>query len=190
MKRYIFYILIIGSLNSCTDSKLEDVGFTVKSLPAYVSYGNTGGVIAERVFNVSEGTTSNASRILRIEAPGVITSDITVQFAFGGNAILGTDFTVAGLAPPTSNTTATFPVDVTPSGGSIVIRKLATRRTVGDFEFVSLRLSYPTDGVKDGNKTLTITLTSAVGSDGKNYAVGRGGTDILKIATINIRDIN
>ena len=91
-------------------------------------------------------------------------------------------------AQPTTNTL--FAVTSTSAGGAITITKTLKKSQVNDFEFVNLKLAYPKDNVKDGNKILTITLTAAVGTDGKTYAVGRGGTDILKIATINIKDID
>ena len=187
MKKFIPIFLCALIVLSCTKATLEDVGFTIKSLPAYVAYGNPGGTVTEIVLAPSEGSTSAALTRLRIEAPGVVTSDVTVQFTFGGTAVFGTDFTVSGLI---QSTLAPFDVTATAAGGSIKIAKSNTKLTVNDFEHVNLKLAYPKDNVKDGNKILTITLTAAVGTDGKTYAVGRGGTDILKIATINIKDID
>ena len=187
MKKFIPIFLCALIVLSCTESKLEDVGFTIKNLPGYVAYGNPGGTITEKVLAPSEGSTSPALTRLRIEAPVVVTSDVTVQFTFGGSAVFGTDFTVSGL---TQTTLVPFAVTATAAGGSILIVKSNTKLTVNDFEHVNLKLGYPKDGVKDGVKTLTVTLTSATGADGKVYAVGRGGTDILKVATINIKDID
>jgi hypothetical protein len=187
MKNFIVIIFCVGLLFSCTDSKLEDTGFSIQSLPAYVAYGNTGGTVTAKVLAPSEGSTSTALTVLRIESPGVTTSDIDVQFTFGGNAVFGTDFTVSGL---TQTENKPFAVTATAAGGSIKIIKSAKKTTVNDFEFVNLKLAYPNDNFKDGLKTLTITLTSATGADGKTYAVGRGGTDILKVATVNINDID
>lgn len=187
MKKIIAMAFGTSLIFSCTDSKLEDVGFSVKNLPAYVAYGNAGGTVTEKVLAPSEGSTSTALTVLRIESPGVTTSDIDVQFTFGGTAVLGTDFTVSGL---TQTENQPFAVTTTATGGSVKIVKSAKKTTVNDYEFVNLKLAYPKDNVKDGNKTLTITLTSATGTDGKTYAVGRGGTDILKVATVNIKDID
>lgn len=187
MKHIIVFILLACSAIACTDTSLEDIGFTVQELPAYVAYGNPGGTIAAKVLNPNEGSTSTALTVLRIEAPGVINSNVTVNFIFGGNAVFGTDFTVSGLTPSTN---LPFSVSATSAGGSITIAKSATKRTVNDFEFVNLKLNYPTDNVKDGNKTLIITLSSAVAADGTNLLVGRGGQDVLKTATVNIRDVN
>ena len=187
MKKILLIVLASGFIFSCTDSKLEDVGFTIKNIPAYVAYGNPGGTVTEKVLNPSEGSTSTALTVLRIESPGVTTSDINVTFTFGGTAVFGTDYTVSGTQP-TTNTP--FAITSTSAGGSITITKTLKKSQVNDFEFVNLKLAYPKDNVKDGNKTLTITLTSAVGTDAKTYAVGRGGTDVLKIATINIKDID
>ena len=187
MKKFIPIFLCALIVLSCTESTLEDVGFTLTSLPAYVAYGNPGGTVTARVLAPREGSTTAALTRLRIEAPGVVTSDVTVQFTFGGTAVFGTDFTVSGLM---QSTLVPFAVTATAAGGSINIVKSNKTLTVNDFEHVNLVLGYPTDGVKDGNKTLIITLTSATGADGTVYAVGRGGTDMLKVATINITDIN
>ena len=190
MKKFIPIFLSALIVLSCTDATLEDVGFTLKSLPAYVAYGNPGGTITAIVLAPEEGSTAGASgelTRLRIEAPGVVTSDVTVQFTFGGTAVFGTDFTVSGLI---QSTLVPFAVTATAAGGSIKIAKSNTIKTVNDFEHVNLELGYPTDGVKDGLKTLIVTLTSATGADGTVYAVGRGGTDMLKVATINIADTN
>lgn len=187
MKKYIIIILVSFVICSCTDSTLKDTGFSVKSLPAYVSYGNSGGTVAEKLLAPSEGSTSTALTVLRIESPGVTTSDIAVSFTFGGTAVFGVDYNVSGL---TATENLPFAITATSAGGIITIAKSAKKTTVNDYEFVNLKLAFPKDGVKDGNKKLTITLTSATGTDGKTYAVGRGGTDVLKIATVNIKDID
>ena len=43
--------------------------------------------------------------------------------------------------------------------------------------------------VVDGDKTLTITLTSASNATG-DIPVGRGGTDLLTTRSVNIADID
>ena len=190
MKKFIPIFLCGLIVLSCTEATLNDVGFTVKNLPAYIAYGNGGGTVTEKVLSPSEGSTAGetgALTRLRIEAPGVVTSDVTVQFTFGGNAVFGTDFTVSGL---TQSTLDPFAVTATAAGGSIKIVKSNKTLTVIDFEHVNLELGYPQDGVKDGLKTLIVTITSATGADGKVYAVGRGGTNLLTVATINIKDSN
>ena len=64
---------------------------------------------------------------------------------------------------------------------------------MNDFDFVNLGVQALTDGVADGDKTLVITLVSAVNADGKEFSVGRGaegGTIYLRTATINIEDVD
>ena len=46
-----------------------------------------------------------------------------------------------------------------------------------------------TDGVADGEKTITLTLSDASNSEG-TVAVGRGGTDLLKTANVVIADVD
>ncbi|MCB0584793.1 MAG: hypothetical protein KDD06_05625, partial [Phaeodactylibacter sp.] len=63
-----------------------------------------------------------------------------------------------------------------------------------DFDVVNrsnadLEIELLTDDVQDGTKTLTITLVSASNDEGA-LAVGRGGTDYLKTATIVIEDVD
>ena len=58
-----------------------------------------------------------------------------------------------------------------------------------DRDQVTLDIEILTDGVVDGTKTLTLTLTSASNAEG-NLAVGRGGTDFLKSANLEITDVD
>ena len=166
-KLYIF--LIIGLvLSSCEDFDFADQGFDLEVLPGYVAFANSGGTVVPPVSNVNENAGSTSFRIEC--ATGNLTA-ITVSFSFAGSAVYGVDFS----AP---NSTA--------AGGTIVLPNSVY--DVNDYNFVNLVVSILTDGATDGAKTLTIELTGAVDGDGVQYSVGRG--TYMKIATVNIADVD
>lgn len=169
----LFYILTVASvlMYSCQgDFDLADSDIALQDLPGYVAFNGSGEAATIDDENVAEGDPDVS---FNIEAPTGTLSDITVDFEFGGTAVFGSDFSVA-------NSSA--------SGGSITLPH--NPNDVEDFDNVDLVISILTDGVTDGDKTLTITLTGATGNDGTVFAVGRGGTDFLKTATVNISDID
>lgn len=168
----LFYILTIASVTmySCDDFELADSDIALQELPGYVAFNGSGedATLADIGSAEDEGDVA-----INIEVPTGTLSDINVDFSFGGTAVFGTDFTV-------SNSSA--------SGGSIVLAHNPS--DVEDYDNVDIVATMLTDGVADGDKTLTITLTGASGTDGTVFAVGRGGTDFLKTATVNISDID
>lgn len=168
----LFYILTFTSflLYSCEDFDLADNDIALQDLPGYVAFNGSGESATIDDVNVAEGDPDVS---FNIEVPTGTLSDITVDFSFGGTAVFGTDFSVA-------NSSA--------GGGSITLPHNPS--DVEDFDNVDLVISILTDGVADGDKTLTITLTGATGDDGTVFAVGRGGTDFLKSANVNISDID
>ncbi|MBL7845325.1 MAG: hypothetical protein JNK44_15790 [Cyclobacteriaceae bacterium] len=179
MKKISLFILSISLLASCTDFDIDDLGFKLVPIDSYVAFANAGGAVTPIVRNVSE---TSAIQNLRIECPAGSLSDITVTYSFTGSAVFGTDFTVTA---PGGTASAT--------GGTIVIKRNKTPGGLADFDFVNLGIDPITDGVVDGNKTLTITLVSAINADGKEFVVGRGvegATIYLKEAVINISDVD
>lgn len=166
--RMFIALFCIGVLASCeTEYDLLDQGFDLDELPAYVAFDAPGNTINLDAESATEGD----EVVFTIENPTGTLSDITVNYEFGGSAEFGTDFMVEGASA---------------SGGSIVLD-----HDPRDFQFldnVDLVVNLLTDGVTDGDKSLTITLVSAVNAEGSSLAVGRGGTDFLKTATINISD--
>ncbi|MBX2964071.1 MAG: hypothetical protein KF687_16275 [Cyclobacteriaceae bacterium] len=181
MKKIVLIILIMATvLTSCTDFELGDLGFDIKPIGSYVAFANAGGTVTPIVRNISESTT--AVQNLRIECATGTLSDITVTYSFSGSAVFGTDFSV--VTPGGSATAA---------GGTILLKRKTDPDGVNDFDFVNLGVQALTDGVADGDKTLVITLVSAVNADGKEFSVGRGaegGTIYLRTATINIEDVD
>ena len=167
--KYIMLLFFIFLLSSCGNEYDINEYFDLEELPGYVAFDAPGNsaILDDVMVTEDEGTAT-----VTIECPTGTLSDITVDYDFGGNAVFGTDFNVAGASA---------------SGGTITVRQK-------DFDVVNrsnadLEIELLTDGVADGTKTLTITLVSASNADGP-LAVGRGGTDYLKTATVVIEDID
>lgn len=177
MKKLFSYISILIILSSCTKFEVDDLGFGLRPIDGYVSFANAGGAVTPIILNASE--TSDVQN-LRIEVPTGSLSAVTVTYSFSGTAVFGTDFTVVS---PGGSSSAT--------GGTIVIKRDKTPSGLADFDFVNLGIDPITDSVTDGDKSLVITLVSAVNADGKVFSVGRGAegsTIYLKEARINISD--
>lgn len=169
MKKLLILLLGIGFFIACDDeADLEEQGFVLTELPGYVAFNATGTNTTLDDEDVSE---TDGSVTFNIEVPTGTLSDITVNYEFGGSALFGTDFTVAGASA---------------AGGSIVLRHVPT--DVLDFDNVDLDITLLTDAVADGDKVLTVTLLSASNAEG-DLAVGRGGQELLRTATVNIADV-
>lgn len=168
MKKLYIILIISLAFASCEDFDFADQGFDLEVLPGYVAFANSGGTVVPPVSNVNENAGSTS---FRIECPTGNLTAITVTFSFAGSAVYGTDFT----APNSSA-----------AGGTIVLPN--SIYDVNDYNHVDLVVSLLTDGVTDGDKTLTITLTGAVDGDGEQYSVGRG--NYMKVATVNIADVD
>lgn len=158
---------------SCTELDLEDQGIQLQELPNYVAFSVNGvGVTIDDIDIKEDGGTTGDD--INVEIPGGTISDVTVNYAFSGTAVFGTDFTVAGA---------------TAQGGSVIIKTQSTPIVDGLPLNQDILVTLLTDGVTDGNKVLTITLTSASNAEGE-IAVGRGGLNYLKQVNINIEDID
>ncbi|WP_343487867.1 hypothetical protein [Allomuricauda sp. d1] len=164
-------ILIVSALafvGCAEDFDYEDSGFILEELPSYVAFNPAGTSVTLAPVDTTEGETEEIS----VEIPGGTVSDVTVNYTFAGTAVFGTDFNVDGATSAGGSLTfgppSTPNLDGQPVGGDIVVELL-------------------TDGVEDGAKTLEITLTSASNAEGE-LAIGRGGTDALRTAVVNIAD--
>ena len=107
-----------------------------------------------------------------VENPTGTLSDITVNYALSGSAVFGTDYNIEGASA---------------AGGSFTIRP--NSGAVNETNRTTLVVELLTDGVADGEKTITLTLSDASNSEG-TVAVGRGGTDLLKTANVVIADVD
>ena len=167
---YTYLLALAVFMASCgNEFDLEDDGVNPQLLPGYVAFnadGNNATIDPEDVGEDGGEVTFN------IENPTGTLSDITVTYEFQGSAVFGTDFTIEGASA---------------SGGTLVIE-----HDPQDFQFrdnQDLVVSILTDNTIDGDKTLEIVLVSASNAEGE-LAVGRGGTEFLKRAIINISDID
>lgn len=171
---YILFSILLTGFYACeTDYDAADQGITLEELPKYVAFSVSGVVTTIDDIDVSEADGDTDDEI-NVEIPGGTTSDVTVNFAFSGTAVYGTDFTVDGG---------------TSAGGSVTIKYDNTPNIDGLPFNADLVVNLLKDDLQDGNKTLIITLTSASNADGE-IAVGRAGTDLLKTVTINISDVD
>lgn len=171
---YILFSILITGFYACeTDYDAEDQGVILEELPKYVVFSVPGVVNTIDAVDVSEadGDTDDS---INVEIPGGTVSDVTVNYTFGGTAVFGTDFTIAGA---------------TSTGGSVTIEYNNTPNIDGLAFNSDIVVTLLKDDVQDGNKTLIITLTDASNDEG-SIAVGRGGTDALKSVTINISDVD
>ena len=175
MKNSIYILALSIVLVACDGFDLADNGLdNLQELPEYVAFNADGADAVLPPFDESEGSTVN----LQVEAPAGTLEDITVSYSFGGDAVFGVDFNVAGA---------------TATGGTVTIthniNQAGTAET-GGVAFTdrgNIAVELLTDGVVDGDKVLTLTLTSA-SRGSETIAVGRGGEDFLRVATINIAD--
>lgn len=165
MKKYIIILLSFGLIISCTDYDVSEY-YTLKVLPGYVAYNAPGENSTMDDIDAGEGETVE----LTIEAPNGILSATSVTYEFGGDAVFGVNYTVAGA---------------TAAGGIIVMEPDVD---INSLDHVDLEVELLQDGINDVTKILTVTLVSASNTEG-TLAAGRGGTDLLKTATINIANV-
>lgn len=167
-KYSIFVFCILFAFSCGNDFVLEDY-YDLEQLPGYVAFNGDG----TSVKLDDEMTTEDGGTVtFEIEVPTGTLSDVTVTYSFGGDAVFGTDFNVEGASA---------------SGGTAIIKHDVNDNLNRDHADLDIELL--TDGVQDGQKTLTITLETASNAAG-DLAVGRGGKDILKTATVIIDDID
>lgn len=194
-KIYILFLVVLSGVVACDDFSLENQGIELELLPGYVAYNAPGASINLDTIRTSEGAanfrpeTARTDRELFVECPTGTLSDITVSFSITGSAVLGVDYNITGLE--LSNLTATGGqlkiVHDTQGGG---LNNGADGNGVNGFDFAQFNVEPLTDGVTDGQKTLVITLDSAVGVDGTAFETGRGGTDFLKTLMFIISDVD
>ncbi|MFK8005671.1 MAG: hypothetical protein AB8H03_04840 [Saprospiraceae bacterium] len=159
-----FFSLII--LSSCGSDYATEDYFELEELPNYVAFGDgtTNNAVLETL--VVDEDAATASFI--IEAPAGTLSDVNITYDISGTAVAGIDYNIVGA-------------------GSITLA--VDENDFQNRDQVSLDIEILTDGVVDGTKTLTLTLTSASNAEG-TLAVGRGGTDFLKSVDLEISDVD
>ena len=156
-------------MGSCGNEYDTSEYFDLEELPGYVAFDASGNDASIAPIDAAE---DGGSVSVTVENPTGTASAITVNYSLGGTAVYGTDYTIAGADA---------------NGGSMTIIPITT--LVNLTQRGDIVVSLLTDETVDGTKTIEITLTSASNAEG-DVAVGRGGKDFLKNATINIADID
>lgn len=136
-----------------------DISSTAK--PSYVELQDTSSTVLE-------GDTLDVV----FELPVAIGENVDVTFSISGTATYGTDW-------KTDNS------DVSADGGTVTIEYVDS--TTSNDEY-ALEVIFPKDGEKDGEKTLTVTLESAVSESGEELMVGQGPNE--KVQNISIQDFD
>lgn len=170
MKIYNLIIVLACALFivSCGNEYDTTEYFDLEELPAYVAFDADGnGVNPDRSVGEDAG-----SLTIFVEHPTELLSDATANYTISGDAVWGVDYTIDGASE---------------SGGSVTVS--SDRGSVAETYRGGITITILTDEVVDGNKTLTLTLTSASNSSG-DIAVGRGGTDYNKSINITLEDID
>ena len=175
MKKIVYLLfasvlILTGCIDDYELSDSED-DLAVSDLPGYVAFSAPGANVTIDDITTDE---NGADLELNVEVPTGTLSDVTVNFTFGGTAVYGVDFNIAGASS---------------AGGSIIIEHTQSADTA-DYLFNDngdIVVDLLTDNVIDGVKTLEVILASASNANGE-LAVGRGGTDLLKTTNITIND--
>ena len=172
---YILFASVM-ILTGCTED--FDINDNVQDINAefipgkYVAFNAPG---ANVTLDPEEAAEDDGSVEFEVEVPTGSVSDVTVNYSLSGTAVFGTDFTIAGASG---------------AGGSVVIQHDPDAPDAANLiDHADLVVDLLTDGVADGDKTLTITLVSASSADGA-LLVGRAGSAILTSAVVNIADID
>jgi hypothetical protein len=165
MKKYIIILLSFGLIISCTDYDVAEY-YTLEALPAYVAFNAPGENSTMDDIDVDEdaGTVT-----VNVEAPTGTLTNITITYEFTGDALLGTDYN-------------------DPNNGTIIME--VDPADTQSLDNVDIEIDILHDAGSTANKLLVVTLVSAVDAEGKVFAVGRGGTQLLKSANINILNID
>ena len=169
--KYIAFVIALVLVGCDDDFDLKDNGFTLQELPGYVAFNPSGTGAAFSDIDTDEAAESED---VNVEIPGGTLSDVIVNYTFSGTAVFGEDFTVDGA---------------TSAGGTLVIELTTVPNQDGSPINGDIIVNLLEDSVVDGDKTLEITIVSASNATG-DLPIGRGGTDALRIAVVNIEDVD
>jgi hypothetical protein len=146
-------ILVGMSFPSCTYDSFEEE-LSLKEIPnsneaAFVRFDNS-------VSTVSAAE-ADLEASVRLEFTFPIETDVTVSYTYSGTAVEGEDFTIEGASG---------------GSGTIVIPHNPDAITINQVDLV---VNLIEDGVVDGDKDVTVTLTDAVAADGTPLSIGQAG---------------
>ena len=168
LKHIIFLIALAGVFSCSTDFEANDI-LDVSELPGYVAFDAPGTTV--NVENVVVTETDGTASVT-VEVPTGTLSDVTVNYTYEGSAVEGVDFTIDGA-----------------SGGSGTIVIEPNQSDFQNTDRADIVVNILTDDEFDETKEIVITLTSASNDEGA-LAVGRGGTDFNKTATVIITNVD
>jgi len=165
----VIIILSLGLMTSCTKEFEANDIFPVSELPGYVAFNAPGNTVNVETVTVAE---TDESASIEVEIPTGTLSAVTVNYSYAGSAIEGVDFTIDGA-----------------SGGNGTVVIEPDQSDFQNPDRASIEITILTDDVVDEDKELTFTLESASNDEG-SIAVGRGGTDFNKTATLVITNVD
>lgn len=168
LKYIALFIAMMGVVSCSNDFEANDI-LPVSELPGYAAFDAPGSSVNVEAVTVTE---SDGTASFTVEVPAGTLSDVTVNFTYEGTAVEGVDFTIDGG-----------------SGGS---GSMTIEPNQSDFQNTDrgdIVVNILEDGVFDETKELTFTLTSASNAEG-DLAVGRGGTDFNKTASLTITNVD
>ena len=177
IKNILFFLFaVLITLNSCEETDDPLLGAT--EVNNFVQFA------ADTPAEVS-ATEGASSTSMTIQAPVSAGEDLLATISFSGDAVYGVDFdleegtgaTNVGGIVSKSATEAVIKIPFIPAGGADLIT-----------DQVKFSVVYLTDGATDGDKTLIITLTGAVGSKTSSLVFDGGRGPIRVTSTILISD--
>ncbi|MEM6967081.1 MAG: hypothetical protein AAF573_20125 [Bacteroidota bacterium] len=163
LKNIALFLFGAAILASCGNDYDVDEFWDLEELPGYVAFDADGNSITLDTLFIDE---AEGSASFEVESPTGTLTDINIVYEISGNAVAGEDYNIDN---PGS-------ITITPNVNDFQNRDRATI----DIEILQ-------DTIPDGEKILTLTLVSASNGEG-DLAIGRGGTDLLKSATVVIGD--
>lgn len=177
LKNILFFLFaVLVTLNACEE--IDDPLLGTTEVNNFVQFA------ADTPAEVS-ATEGAASTSMTIQAPASAGEDLLATISFTGDAVFGVDFDIVegtgstdiGGVVSKNATEAVIKIPFIPAGGADLIT-----------DQVKFSVVYLTDGDTDGDKTLIITLTGAVGSKTSSLVFDGGRGPIRVSSTILISD--
>ena len=159
IRNYWLPVLLSVMVLMACENVNEPYNIKGHELPAYVHFS-----ASDSIQTANEG----GSIDVQVSLPISIGQNVDFSYSLSGDAVPQTDWKISGVSG---------------NKGSGVIKYKLNNTDVDD---TTITIVFPKDGVKDGVKTLIITLTSAKAADGSSLGVGQGKYE--KRMYINIQD--
>jgi len=176
IKNILFFLFtVLITLNSCEE--IDDPLAGAAEVNNFVQFAAD----TPAEVTVNEGASSS----ITIQAPSSAGEDLLATISFSGDAVFGVDFDLSEASGATNvggivsknATEAVIKIPFIPAGGADLIT-----------DQVKFNVVFLSDGVSDGDKTLIINLTGAVGSKTSSLVFDGGRGPIRVSSTISILD--